>query len=75
MFFGLSEQAERILALLERYAVVTNVKVKTLKQIDFEAANPDLNLIYPELDEFKELKSIDIHHEFAKYRFIKQSKK
>jgi len=74
VFFGLYEQMEKLVDLLEKYANVTNVKVKNLKQIQFEAANPEMNITYPDIPDFQEVKPIT-PQEFSRYAYIKLAKK
>jgi len=71
--FGFYEQVERIQGLLEKLAEISNKKIKSVKQVDFEAEHPELVEIYPDLEEFKEVQPLSANL-FSKYKFVKGNK-
>ena len=68
--YGLYEQAERILDLMEKYAEISNVKVKNVKQLDYEKEHPELAELYPEISDFKEVERIS-SSKFDKFKYLK----
>lgn len=70
IYFGLFDPAERILDLLEKYAEITHVKIKNIKQIDYEKDHPELAEIYPEINDFKEITNVPMP-KFDKYKYLK----
>ena len=70
LHFGLYEQAEKILELMEKFAEICNVKIKDLRQINYENEHPELAEIYPEDPEFKEIQRLS-EKTFSKYKHLK----
>ena len=68
--FGLIEQAEKLLELFEKYTNITNNKFKTVKQIDFENAHPELHELYPENEDFKPVSNVE-QYQSATFRYLK----
>jgi len=73
VYYGFYEQVERIQELLEKYAEISNKKIKGIKQIDFEQEHPELKELYPELEEFKDAQPLSANL-FSKYKYIKGTK-
>lgn len=73
VFFNLHEQAEKIIELLDKYAEVSNVKIKNIRQIDYEKEHPELLEVYPDLEEFKSWQRKDLNLA-EKFSYIKLSK-
>jgi hypothetical protein len=69
IYFGLYDQAERILDLMEKYSEICHVKIKNIKQIDFEKEHPELTETYPDVNDFKELDKISVP-KFDKFKFL-----
>jgi hypothetical protein len=69
IYFGLFEQAETLLRLLEKFAEESNIKVKNIRQADFEKEHPELAEIYPDLTDYKEIQKLDANL-FEKYSFM-----
>lgn len=67
------EQAERIIELLEKYSEVSNVKLKNIRQIDYEKDHPELAEVYPDSEDFKSLQRKELNLA-EKFSYIKSSK-
>jgi len=72
IYFDFSDLASELYSETRLYLIETNVKLKTLTQINFEKENLQILELYPNNEDFKEqLKSSsEIDAYFAKFEYL-----